>query len=81
VSIERTGWFRATSSGLTLALSYGLCAAADCWPAGPRSVGAGVMFFFCLLGVQRLVAGCLGVAVILVGKHAPGTVPRTPSGW
>jgi hypothetical protein len=77
MDIEKTGWFRAGVSALTIASAVGLFYWAGVWPFGSRSIAAGVIFFFCLVGLQRFFAGVLGIAAIYLTPGLPGAAPKT----
>ena len=71
--IEKTGWFKGTVLALAFLTAFGLCNFAGLWPSGPRSISAAAIYFFSLLGLQRLYAGIFGVLVIMLRNgHAKG---------
>jgi hypothetical protein len=71
MNIERTWWFRVGVPILTLASAFGLFYYAGSWPFGPRSIAGVLVFFFCLLGLQRLYEGLFGVAAIILIRKPP----------
>ena len=66
MNIERKWWFKAGVGALTFATAFGLFYLAGQWLFGGRSVCSVVIFFFCLVGLQRLYDGVFGVVAILV---------------
>jgi hypothetical protein len=76
VNIEQKWWFKSAVSTLMLLTALPLFYWAGEWPFGGRSVAGGVIFFFCLSGLQRLYAGVLGVGVILLAPKLPGVAPK-----
>jgi len=71
LNIERKKWFKAGVGALTFASAYGLFYLAGQWPFGGRSLWSVVIFFFCLVGLQRLYDGIVGIVVFLVASSAP----------
>jgi len=65
MNIESTWWFKGGVVTLTLISAIGLFYYAGQWPIGPRSIPGSLVFFFCLLGLQRAYAGLFGVAAII----------------
>lgn len=72
MNIERTWWFRSATLIVTFASAFGLSYYAGCWPFGPRSIAGWLVFFFCLLGLQRAYPGLFGVAAIILMRKPPG---------
>jgi hypothetical protein len=68
--VERSRWFRVVVTSLALVSVWFLSAMAGVWPHGPRNIAAVVVVFFCLLGLDRLYAGLLGMIAVLVEKPA-----------
>jgi hypothetical protein len=67
---KRKKWIKAGFAALTFATAYGLFYVADMWPSAGRSVWSVVIFFLCLIGLQRLFAGIFGIVAILVAPTA-----------
>jgi hypothetical protein len=71
MNIERSKWFKAGMGALTFLTAFGLFYLAGQWPFGGRSVWSVIIFFFCLVGLQRLYDGIFGIVGILVTPAAP----------
>jgi hypothetical protein len=65
MNIERKWWFRGAVGVFTMISSVALFYYAGQWPIGPRSISGWLVFFFCLLGLQRAYTGLFGVATII----------------
>ena len=67
MNIERTWWFKGGVGALTLISAIALFHSWGEWPIGQRSFTGWLIFFFCLLGLERMYAGIFGsVAIILM---------------
>lgn len=73
MNIERTWWFKSGVGALTVISAIALSYYAGKWPIGPRSIPGWLVFFFCLLGLQRAYAGLFGVAAIVFLPVSPST--------
>lgn len=65
MNVERTWWFTGSVGALTVLSAIGLFYYAGAWPFGPRSIPSLLVFFFCLVGLQRAYAGLFGVVSII----------------
>jgi hypothetical protein len=77
MNIEKRKWFKAGVGALTFATAFGLFYLEGQWPFGGRSVWSVIIFFFCLVGLQRLYDGIFGVVAILIAPAA--TRPKQES--
>jgi hypothetical protein len=66
--VEQSRWFRGTVGALTLLGGIGLFAAAG---LGIHTVASALIAFLCLLGLERLFSGLLGIIVMLVRSRRP----------
>jgi hypothetical protein len=73
---EKTYWFRGLASTLAIVSAFGLCALAGLWPFGAGSLAAGVIVFFCLVGLKRFYFGALGMLIVLVQSRRLTAGPR-----
>jgi len=62
-SVEQKWWFRGTVGVLTLLSGIGLFAAAG---LGIHTFVSALIAFLCLMGLERLFSGLLGIIVVLV---------------
>ena len=62
---NQTHWFRAITS-IAIVSAFALCALAGLWPFGAGSLAAGVIAFFCLMGLKRFYFGALGMLIVLM---------------
>ena len=65
MNIERTWWFKSAAGALTLISAIALFYYSGEWPRDSHSISGWLVFFFCLLGLQRAHAGFFGVAAII----------------
>jgi hypothetical protein len=63
---EQAHWYRGLTSTLAIVSAFGLCALAGLWPFGAGSLAAGVIVFFCMVGLQRFYFGALGMLIVLM---------------
>jgi hypothetical protein len=63
---EQKHWFRVLTSTLAIVSAFGLCALSGLWPFGAGSLAAGVIVFFCMVGLQRFYFGALGMLIVLM---------------
>ena len=66
--VEQTLWFRGTVGVLTLLSGIGLFAAAG---LGIHNVVSALIAFLCLMGLERLFSGLLGMIVLLIRSRRP----------
>jgi hypothetical protein len=66
--VEQTWWFRGTVGVLTLLSGIGLFAAAG---LGIHTVVSALIAFLCLMGLERLFSGLLGMIVLLIRSRRP----------
>jgi hypothetical protein len=66
--IEKQRWFRGTVGILTLLCGIGLFAAAG---LGIHNLVSALIAFLCLMGLERLFSGLLGIIVIWVRTRRP----------
>jgi len=64
--IEQKWWFRGTVGVLTLLSGIGLFAAAG---LGIHTFVSALIAFLCLMGLERLFSGLLGMIIFLVGSR------------
>jgi hypothetical protein len=69
--VEQTWWFRGTVGVLTLLCGIGLFAAAG---LGIHTVVSALIAFLCLMGLERLFSGLLGMIVLLIRSRRPKRV-------
>jgi hypothetical protein len=67
-AIEQTWWFRATVGILTLLSGIALFAVAG---LGIHTFVSALIAFLCLMGLERLFSGVLGMIVVLVRTRRP----------
>jgi hypothetical protein len=72
VNIESKWWVKGGVVTLTLISAIALFYYAGQWPIGPRSIPGWLVYFFCLLGLQRAYAGLFGVVAIIFMPVSPG---------
>jgi hypothetical protein len=72
MNIERTWWFKGGVGVLTVLSAVALFYFAGRWPVGPSSISGWLVFFFCLVGLQRAYAGLFGVVSIIFMPVSPG---------
>ncbi len=72
MNVERTWWFKGGVGALTAFSAITLFYYAGGWPFGPRSIPGWLVFFFCLIGLQRAYAGLFGVVSIIFMPVSPG---------
>jgi hypothetical protein len=74
MNIERTWWFKWGVWALTVISVNALMYYAGQWPPDSHAVSGWLVFFFCLLGLQRAYAGLFGVAAIIFmpASHGAG---------
>lgn len=66
--VEQTWWYRGTVGVLTLLSGIGLFAAAG---LGIHNVVSALIAFLCLMGLERLFSGLLGMIVLLIRSRRP----------
>jgi hypothetical protein len=66
--VEQTWWFRGTVGVLTLLSGIGLFAAAG---LEIHTVVSALIAFLCLMGLERLFSGLLGMIVLLIRSRRP----------
>jgi hypothetical protein len=67
---EHTWWFRGTVGVLTLLSGIALFAAAG---LGIHNVLSALIAFLCLMGLERLFSGLLGMIVVLLRARRPNS--------
>jgi len=68
--IEQKWWFRGTVGVLTLPSGIGLFAAAG---LGIHTFVSALIAFLCLMGLERLFSGLLGMIIFLVRSRRPNS--------
>jgi hypothetical protein len=68
--VEQKWWFRGTVGTLTLLSGIGLFAAAG---LGIQTFVSALIAFLCLMGLERLFSGLLGMIVFLVRSRRPNS--------
>ncbi len=71
MNIERQWWFKCGVGILTLISAIALFYYWGRWPIGLRSISGWLIFFFCLLGLQRVFTGIFGVVAITLMPAPP----------
>jgi hypothetical protein len=69
--IEHAWWFRGTVGVLTLLSGIGLFAAAG---LGIHTLVSALIAFLCLMGLERLFSGLLGILVVRLRSRGPNSV-------
>jgi hypothetical protein len=75
--IQQKWWFRGSVGLLTLACGIALFAVAG---LGIRTFTSALIAFLCLMGLERLITGLLGLILVLLRSRRPGSAYATRPG-